>query len=64
MANWKVLTDVHGQLVHVNLDAILDMRRYSEQVYTDLRAGFIPDFTISVRETPEEIYSRPSQKSL
>jgi hypothetical protein len=60
MAYWKRLTDIDGKPVDVNLDAIIEVRRVSEDNVTLLRSAYLPEYRIAVREEPDEIYSKPS----
>ena len=57
MANWKASTDVRGEPVIVNLDAVAEMRRFPEQNRTELWIG--GDWKIEVRQAIDEVFAAP-----
>jgi hypothetical protein len=57
MANWKKLTSETGEPIWVNLDLIIQVVRHAPGNFTALRSGAIPNYTITVREAPDEIFS-------
>jgi hypothetical protein len=55
MANWKHLTSPRGQPVIVNLDAVVEIKRFPEQNITELWVG--GDWKIEVRQPINEIFA-------
>jgi hypothetical protein len=65
MATWKRLTRTSGPQVDVNIDAILHMQRHQDK-HTTLHFSVAVGDKIHflwVKETPDEIHSRPPQQA-
>jgi hypothetical protein len=58
MARWKQLTDVGGDRVDVNFDRVLYFQRIGDttELFFRLPGGQGP-YSLSVKETPDEIYA-------